>query len=99
MHDDEQRQVAALVSRRAHFGSWNATATEYPRDKSIVDLFEDCVETAPDAPAILYDAQVLTYRQLNNRANQLAHHLRRLGLEPEDAVACCMPRTPALIVA
>ena len=55
---------------------WNDTAAEYPKDRCIHELFEEQVERAPDSVAVVYEQQSLTYRELNSRANQLAHHLR-----------------------
>ncbi|MBD2095647.1 amino acid adenylation domain-containing protein [Trichocoleus sp. FACHB-591] len=61
-------------------------------------LFEAQVERTPDAIALIYDAQQLTYRKLNQRANQLAHHLQSLGVGPEVLVGVCLPRSPHLII-
>ena len=62
---------------------WNNTSTDYPRDKCIHELFEEQVEKTPDAIAVVFEDQQLTYRELNAKANQLAHYLRRLGVGPE----------------
>ena len=59
---------------------WNDTAKEYPRDKCIHELFEIQVEETPEAVAVVYGEQQLTYRELNARANQLAHHLQAHGV-------------------
>jgi amino acid adenylation domain-containing protein len=58
--------------------SWNDTATDYPTDKTIVDLFEEQVEKTPNNIAVVFEQQKLTYQQLNEQANQLAHHLLAL---------------------
>ena len=58
---------------------WNQTEVDYPRDKCIHQLFEEQVERTPDAVAVVFEDQQLTYRELNERSNQLAHHLRKLG--------------------
>src|SRR5262249_40727885 len=62
-------------------------------------LFEAQVEKTPDAIALVFEDQRLTYRQLNNRANQIAHHLQKLGVGPEALVGICLERSIDLIVA
>jgi non-ribosomal peptide synthetase component F len=59
---------------------WNNTQTDYPKDACIHELFEEQVELTPDAIALVFEEQQLTYKELNQRANQLAHHLRNLGV-------------------
>ena len=66
---------------------WNDTQTEYPKDKTIHQLFEEQVERTPNNIAVVYEDQELTYQQLNERANQLAHYLRSLGVGPDTLVA------------
>ncbi|VEP13753.1 Linear gramicidin synthase subunit B (fragment) [Hyella patelloides LEGE 07179] len=77
---------------------WNDTATEYPSDKCIHQLFEEQVEKTPDAVAVIFEEQQLTYRQLNQRANQLAHHLQNLGVKPEVLVGICVERSIEMVV-
>ena len=62
---------------------WNDTKTDYPKDKCIHQLFEEQVEKSPDAIAVVFEDQQVTYRELNIRANQLAHYLRQHGVGPE----------------
>jgi amino acid adenylation domain-containing protein len=78
---------------------WNDTRTDYPRDKSIVKIFEEQVEQTPDAVAIVFGERKLSYGELNARANQLARHLRHSGVGAEEVVACCLERSVELIVA
>ena len=78
---------------------WNDTATEYPQDRCVHELFEEQVERTPDAVAVVFEEQQLTYRELNRRANQLAHHLRTLGVGPEVLVGICLERGIDLVVA
>ncbi|MGK3959181.1 non-ribosomal peptide synthase/polyketide synthase [Sorangium sp. So ce118] len=78
--------------------TWNATEAEYPRDACLHTLFEVQVEETPDAVAVVYEGQKLTYRELNARANQLAHHLRRLGVGPEVLVGLCVERSLEMVV-
>ncbi|MBG1264988.1 non-ribosomal peptide synthetase [Nostoc sp. WHI] len=61
--------------------------------KCIHSLFEEQVEKTPDAVAVVYKKQHLTYRELNNRANQLAHYLQALGVKPEVRVGICVERS------
>ena len=76
----------------------NATQATYPKEQCISQLFEAQVERSPEAVALLFDGQELTYRELNERANQLAHHLRRLGVEPEVHVGLCVERSPEMVI-
>ncbi|NEO74192.1 non-ribosomal peptide synthetase, partial [Moorena sp. SIO3H5] len=77
---------------------WNDTASDYPTDKCIHQLFEEQVDKTPDAIAVVFDQQQLTYHQLNQRANQLAHHLQNLGVEPEVLVGICVERSLQMVV-
>jgi amino acid adenylation domain-containing protein len=72
---------------------WNDTAMELTGAKFIHHLFEEQVERTPDAVAVVYLNQQLTYRELNARANQLAHYLRHIGVEPERLVAISLERS------
>src|SRR5262249_16493136 len=69
---------------------WNATEAEYPRDSCVQELFEQQVEQSPEAVAVAYGDEALSYAELNRRANQLAHHLRTLGVGPDERVALCV---------
>ncbi|MFZ6029474.1 MAG: amino acid adenylation domain-containing protein [Chloroflexota bacterium] len=76
------------------------TQNQFPyRQACLHTLFEEQTQRTPDAPALVYQAQVLSYQALNRRANQLAHRLQKLGVGPETLVGICMTRTPDLIVA
>ena len=77
---------------------WNDTATVYPQDKCIHQLFEEQVEKTPDAIAVVFEQEKLTYKQLNQRANQLAHHLQSLGVKPEILVGICVERSIEMVV-
>jgi amino acid adenylation domain-containing protein len=87
--DSEQHQL--LVE-------WNNTQADYPANKCIHQLFEEQVEKTPDAVAIVFEDQQLTYGQLNERSNQLAHYLRSLGVGPEVLVGICVERSLEMIV-
>jgi amino acid adenylation domain-containing protein/thioester reductase-like protein len=77
---------------------WNNTTKEYPFNKCIHQLFEEQVERTPDAVAVVYENQQLTYDKLNCRANQLAQYLRSLGVGPEVLVGICMERSLEMVV-
>ena len=78
---------------------WNDTKTDYPKDKCIHQLFEEQVEKSPDAIAVVFEDQQVTYRELNDRANQLARYLQKLGVGPDVLVGICMDRSVDMIVA
>lgn len=77
---------------------WNDTQTDYPHDRCIHELFEAQVELTPDAVAVVFEDQQLTYKELNARANQLAHYLQQLGVGPEVLVGICMERSLEMVV-
>ncbi len=77
---------------------WNQTQTEYPQNKCIHQLFEEQVEKTPDAVAVVFQNEQLTYRQLNQRANQLGQYLQKLGVQPEIPVCICVERSLEMIV-
>ncbi|WP_163973487.1 non-ribosomal peptide synthetase, partial [Myxococcus sp. CA018] len=77
---------------------WSGTASTYPRDASLSALFEQQVQRTPDAVAVEYEDRRLTYAELNRRANQLAHHLRGMGVGPEVRVGLCVERSLELVV-
>jgi len=77
---------------------WNDTQADYPKDKCIHQLFEAIVEQTPDAVAVVFEEQQLTYKELNQRANQLAHHLRNLGVGAEVLVGLCVERSLEMVV-
>ncbi|HEX8429811.1 MAG TPA: amino acid adenylation domain-containing protein, partial [Longimicrobium sp.] len=79
--------------------AWNETAAEFPRASFVHDLFEAQVARTPDAAALVFEGDTLTYAQLNARANQLAHHLRELGVSPATRVAICIEHSPEMVIA
>ncbi|MFG3591555.1 condensation domain-containing protein [Bradyrhizobium sp. RDI18] len=76
----------------------NRTAAPYPEQQCIHELFEAQVGKAPDAVAVVYQDQRLSYGELNARANRLAHHLIALGVRPDQPVAICLQRSIAMVV-
>ncbi|MEG4235045.1 amino acid adenylation domain-containing protein [Microcoleus sp. Pol11C3] len=77
---------------------WNSTQTNYPESACIHQLFEVQAEQTPEAVALVFGEQKLTYQQLNCRANQLAHYLQTLGAGPEVLVGVCFERSIDAIV-
>ncbi|RKI10859.1 non-ribosomal peptide synthetase [Corallococcus sp. AB030] len=77
---------------------WNATATEYPRDSTLPEVFEQVVARFPEKVAVEFGDTCLTYRQLDERANRLAWHLRSLGVDTDSRVAVALERSLELVV-
>ncbi len=78
---------------------WSRTAMRPKPYRSVPQLFEAQVAKGPDDIAVVLDEERLTYEELNRRANQLAHHLRTLGVEPEDIVGLYLERSVEAVVA
>ncbi|HYR08135.1 MAG TPA: amino acid adenylation domain-containing protein, partial [Longimicrobium sp.] len=79
--------------------AWNRTDAEYPADRCIHELFEAQAARTPDVVALRFEEESLTYRELNERANRLAHYLVRLGAGPEVRVGICLERSLETVVA
>jgi len=77
---------------------WNNTQSELPLNQCVHGLFEAQTERTPDAIAVVFDREQLTYRELNRRANQLAHHLKNLGVKPEIPVGILVDRSLEMVV-
>ena len=84
--------------RRAILFDWNRTAVEYPKDIRLHELFERQVEKTPEATAVVFEDARLTYRELNERAEQLARRLRALGVAPEVPVGVHLERSLEMVV-
>ena len=78
---------------------WNQTEAPYPDTSTIHQLIEAQVERSPDEIAILFGDRQLTYRELNHRANRLAHYLRHLGVQPDQLVGVCIDRSLDMAIA
>ncbi|MEH2279394.1 MAG: amino acid adenylation domain-containing protein [Nostoc sp.] len=76
---------------------WNQTHKEYSSSECIQKLFEAQVELTPDAVAVEQDGQKLTYRELSDRANKIAHYLQSLGVKPETLIGICVERSLDMI--
>jgi amino acid adenylation domain-containing protein len=98
----EQRLSDLLIlteaERQQLLVEWNDTKRDYPTDKCIHQMFEAQVERTPDAVAVVCEDRQLTYRELDCRANQLAHYLSSLGVGPEVPVGICVERSLEMVV-
>ncbi|WP_341530413.1 amino acid adenylation domain-containing protein [Nostoc sp. UHCC 0302] len=99
---DSQQQLWELPllteTEKTQLAKWNDTQTEYPQTQGIHQLFAAQVERTPDAVAVVCGEEKLTYRELNQRANQLAHYLQKLGVGTEVLVGICVERSLDMII-
>lgn len=101
---DSDRPISTLrtlteAERHQVLVKWNDTETPYDTGQCIHELIEHQVEQLPDAAAVVFRSDRLSYRELNTRANRLAHYLRALGVGPEVLVPVYMDRGPDMVVA
>ena len=89
---------ALTAAERELLVEWNRTEVSYPGDRCLHQLFEEQVERTPEAVAVAFEGDLLTYRQLNERANQLGRHLQKLGVGPDALVAICIERSLEMVV-
>ncbi|MCF5413835.1 non-ribosomal peptide synthetase, partial [Pseudomonas syringae] len=94
----EQVPLLEAVERQHLLVDLNATDVPYPHDCTIHQLFEAKVQAQPDAIAVAFQAQRLSYAELNRQANRLAHHLIGLGIGPDDRVAICVERGVEMMI-
>src|SRR6266498_22226 len=100
---DPDRRLSRLpllskAERRLLLSEWNDTRFEFTQQNCLHLLFEQQVERTPDSIAVVYEAQQFTYAELNSRANQLAHHLRKRGVGSDAIVGLCFERSLDLVV-
>ncbi|MEG4404815.1 amino acid adenylation domain-containing protein [Microcoleus sp. MON2_D5] len=98
--DTRISELPLLSDRERHqlLIEWNNTQVDYPKNFTIHQLFEAQVEQTPDAVAVVFENQQLTYGELNKRANKVAHYLQQLGVKPEVLVGICTERSLDAIV-
>jgi arthrofactin-type cyclic lipopeptide synthetase C len=101
--DDPGRRIRDIdllgeEERRQILEEWNRTEREIPV-ATLPELFEEQVRRMPEAVAVVYEEQALSYATLNARANRLAHRLRELGVKPDARVAVCVERSVEMVVA
>ncbi|MEH2171960.1 amino acid adenylation domain-containing protein [Nostoc sp.] len=94
------KDLSLLTANEQHqlLIEWNNTQTDYPQDQCIHQLFEAQVEKTPEAIAVVFEDKQLTYLELNQRANQLAHYLQKLGVGPEVLVGICVERSLEMVM-
>ncbi|HEU0014949.1 MAG TPA: amino acid adenylation domain-containing protein, partial [Longimicrobium sp.] len=90
--------LLSRAERRRVLEEWNATGAAYPAGTCVHERFQEQVERAPGATAVVSGEDRLTYAELNARANRLAHYLRGLGVGPDARVALCAERGPEMVV-
>jgi amino acid adenylation domain-containing protein/FkbM family methyltransferase len=98
--DERLSDLPLLTDAERHqlLVEWNDTRRDYPGEKCIHELFEEQVERTPDATAVVFAERQMSYRELNRRANQLAHYLIRQGVGPEVLVGLFVERSLAMVV-
>ncbi|KAG0199061.1 hypothetical protein BGX28_007605 [Mortierella sp. GBA30] len=94
----ETLEVLPTDERQMLLREWNLTHRDYPDLLCLQHLFEQQAERTPDAIAVVHGNLSVTYAELNNRANHLAHKLIQLGVKPDSLVAICAERSPAMII-
>nr|WP_282705617.1 non-ribosomal peptide synthetase [Pseudomonas syringae] len=87
-----------VAERQQILHDWNATAADFPSEACLHSLIEAQVRATPDAPALVFATEQLSYVQLNARANQLAHRLRESGVGPDVLVGICVERSLELVI-
>jgi len=86
------------AERQQLLTDWNQTQSDYPRTQSIQAVFEEQVAQTPDAVAVMYGSDTLTYQELNSHANRLAHYLRKQGVQSNSLVGICVDRSLEMVV-
>lgn len=101
--EDSEREIAKLAlltpeEREQLLVEWNDNRTNYPKDHCIHELFQIQAARTPDSEALIFGEERITYKDLNSRANRLAHYLQSRGVCPETLVGICTPRSIEMIV-
>ncbi|MBC9909360.1 non-ribosomal peptide synthase/polyketide synthase [Chitinophaga varians] len=92
-------RITTTAEEEQLLAAFNSHVADYPRDKTIIDLFHQQVLLTPDAVAIVAEDRQLTYRELNEQTNQLGHYLRKKGVREDTLVPVCLDRSATMIVA
>jgi len=101
--DNPQQSINTLPllteSNKKQLESWNQTDSNYFQDQTLVDLFEEQVNKTPDKIALVFEQTSLTYQELNQKANQLAHYLREnYPIEPDSLIGICTERSLEMVI-
>lgn len=94
----DQLQLLTDAERRQLLVDWNATEADYPCELCIHQLFEQQASRTPEAVAVVFADSQITYRELDQRSNRLARHLRKLGVTANRLVAICVERSIEMMV-
>jgi non-ribosomal peptide synthetase component F len=90
-------EMLSAIEKRQLLTEWNRTTITFP-NCPVHQRFEEQAARTANAVAVFYEGESLTYRELNERANKLAHHLLKLGVKPETLVGICLERSLEMIV-
>ncbi|MCH8246793.1 MAG: amino acid adenylation domain-containing protein [Bacteroidetes bacterium] len=99
---DEHVSRLPLISREERnvlIDEFNSTAADYPSDKNVHSLVSEQVARTPDRTAVVFETEHLSYLELEQRSNRLAHYLRDSGVAPGDLIGVCLNRSADLVVA
>jgi amino acid adenylation domain-containing protein len=98
--DEKVSRLPLLTDRERHrlLTEWSGAKTEYPRNATIPELFEEQVQRVPDAVALQFGNETISYRELNRRADAIANRLRCCGVESDSLVGISAERSPELII-
>ena len=91
-------QMLSAKEQQTIVQEYNKKTVSYPKEKSVVDIFEEQAQQTPQATAVVFEDEQLTYKELNERANQLAHTLRSKGVKEETLVPLFIERSAEMIV-
>ena len=97
-HKIKYLQLLTDIEQQEILIDWNNTQKEYVKDKSICELFEEQVNQTPDAIAVIFEERQITYKELNSKANQLAHYLIKKGVKADTLVAIYTSRSIEMVI-
>src|SRR5437763_11450262 len=98
-HSAEPSSRLTVAEKHQILAEFNNTKIDYPHHKTVIDLFEEQARLTPQAVAIVFEDEQLTYEELNKYSNQLAHYLLSKGVEEETLVPICIERSLQMIIA
>ncbi|ETS29612.1 amino acid adenylation enzyme/thioester reductase family protein [Photorhabdus khanii NC19] len=90
--------ILPIAERELLLNHWNSTRSDFPTECLIHETFERQVIKTPNAPALVFNQQIICYDELNRKANRLAHRLIDLGVVPDSRVVICVSRTPNMVI-
>ena len=91
-------EIVTIEEKEKLIHGFNQTKMDYPKDKTIAQLFEEQVKLTPNNVALVFDDKSLTYQELNEKANQLAYYLKENGVKSHDIVSVCMNKNISFII-